>query len=69
MFDTKAQVRIADALDRIAQAQERIAEAMEQQLACQKAATLRSEAMLSASMDGSPVYQRYLDLVKNAGDA
>lgn len=57
--------KIQAALERIAAAQERIAAAIEQQAQCQKDATLRSEAMQAASLEGSPVYQRYLDLLSD----
>jgi hypothetical protein len=54
-------------IERVAVALERIAAAMEQTAVCQKNSVVRSEAMQMASMEGSKIYDRYMELVKDAG--
>lgn len=57
-----------DTTERIAVALERIAAALEMQAQCQKNQAIRTEAMQMASLGDSPLYDRYLEMVKNASN-
>lgn len=58
-----------DNLERIAIALERIANAVEAQTQCQKNQAFHAQALQMASIGDTPIYKRFLEIVKDAGNA